>query len=110
MSATYLAHSLLGRFAGKGSVPEVLISSSSFLLAVGAGAGLPVMLATRCGFPVSTTHALVGVMIGSGNRRRSGRLGSGIFLTLAVESAARRAIGCSVLLAAALHGTSQQRR
>lgn len=39
---------------------------STFLLAVALGAGSTVLLATRFGFPVSTTHALAGAMTGAG--------------------------------------------
>lgn len=36
------------------------------MTAVASGAGLTVILATRIGFPISTTHALIGAMVGSG--------------------------------------------
>ncbi|MGH8475724.1 MAG: inorganic phosphate transporter, partial [Methylococcales bacterium] len=66
IAAIYLAQSLLERFSGKGLVPDALVGSEYFLLAVALGAGVTVMLATLTGFPVSTTHALTGAMLGSG--------------------------------------------
>lgn len=61
-----LAKGLLARFSGKGIVAPELIQSPPFALAVAAGAGLTVLLATRLGLPVSTTHALVGGLGGVG--------------------------------------------
>lgn len=62
----FLAQTLLKKFSGKGIVPEDFAGSEYFLLAVGIGAGLTVILATLTGFPISTTHALTGAIIGCG--------------------------------------------
>ena len=62
----FLAQTLLKRFSGKGIVPDQLAGSEYFLLAVAVGAGLTVILATFIGFPISTTHALTGAIIGCG--------------------------------------------
>jgi len=61
-----LAESLLRKFSGKGLVEASLVGTAPFMLAVAAGAGATVLLATRLGFPISTTHGLVGAMIGAG--------------------------------------------
>jgi len=66
LCAMYLAQTLLIKFSGKGLVTDDLIQSIPFITAVAGGAGLTVILATRIGFPVSTTHALLGAMVGSG--------------------------------------------
>src|SRR4051812_30671994 len=66
MTAIFFAQSLLTRFSGKGLVPDSLAGSEYFLLAVAVGAGSAVILATLTGFPISTTHALTGAMVGSG--------------------------------------------
>jgi inorganic phosphate transporter, PiT family len=63
--ALFLAQTLLIKFSGKGLAPDELIHSVPFITAVAAGAGLTVILATRLGFPISTTHALVGALTGS---------------------------------------------
>src|SRR5713101_6960725 len=62
----FLAEALLTRFSGKGVVPDHFAGSEYFLLAVAAGAGLTVIIATFTGFPISTTHALTGAIIGCG--------------------------------------------
>src|SRR5713101_5383290 len=62
----FLAQTLLKKFSGKGIVPDQLAGSEYFLLAVAVGAGLTVILATLIGFPISTTHALTGAIIGCG--------------------------------------------
>ena len=64
--AMFLAQTLLKKFSGKGLVPEAIVGSEHFLLAVALGAGATVIVATWAGFPVSTTHGLTGAMIGSG--------------------------------------------
>ena len=63
--ALFLAQTLLVKFSGKGLAPDTLIHSLPFMIAVASGAGLTIILATRLGFPVSTTHALLGAMAGS---------------------------------------------
>jgi PiT family inorganic phosphate transporter len=62
----FLAQTLLKKFSGKGIVPDHFTGSEYFLLAVAIGAGVTVILATLTGFPISTTHALTGAIIGSG--------------------------------------------
>jgi inorganic phosphate transporter, PiT family len=63
--ALFLAQTLLIKFSGKGIAPDELTQSIPFITAVAAGSGLTVILATRLGFPVSTTHALLGALTGS---------------------------------------------
>lgn len=62
----FLAQTLLKKFSGKGIVPEHFVGSEYFLLAVAMGAGLTVIFATLTGFPISTTHALTGAILGCG--------------------------------------------
>src|SRR5712691_4666689 len=66
ITAIFLAQALLKKFSGKGLVPDALVGSEHFLLAVAIGAALTVILATLTGFPISTTHALTGALVGSG--------------------------------------------
>ena len=66
LAAIFLAGELLKKFSGKGLVPDALTASPAFLLAVALGAGGTVLLATRFGFPVSTTHAITGGLAGAG--------------------------------------------
>lgn len=64
--ALALAHGLLDTFKGKGLVPDPVTARPRFLIAVSLGAALTVLLATRLGLPVSTTHALTGGLVGAG--------------------------------------------
>lgn len=66
VAALFMAASLLKTFSGKGLVPDELIAQPLFLLAVSAGSGATGMLATRFGFPVSTTHIITGALLGAG--------------------------------------------
>ena len=66
IAALFLAEGMLKKFSGKGLVNDELLQSPSFTASVAAGAALTSFLATRLGFPVSTTHALVGALVGAG--------------------------------------------
>jgi inorganic phosphate transporter, PiT family len=66
LAALFLAQSLLMTFTGKGLVPDAVVATTGFPLAVGLAAASTVMLATRLAFPISTTHALIGALVGTG--------------------------------------------
>jgi PiT family inorganic phosphate transporter len=66
LMAMFFSQELLKKFGGRGLVPDNLVESSTFVSAVALGAALTSFLATRWGFPVSTTHALVGALVGAG--------------------------------------------
>ncbi len=66
LAAVWLARGLLDAFSGKGLVSEALAGQVDFLVAVGIGASLTVGLAAWLGFPISTTHALTGALVGAG--------------------------------------------
>lgn len=66
VTALFLAQALLQKFSGKGLVPDYLVASPEFMLAVALGAGGTVLLATLTGFPISTTHGLTGALVGAG--------------------------------------------
>lgn len=66
LAAAVLAGGLLARFSGKGILGAELLAAPALPLAVGAAAGATVLLATRLGLPISTTHALVGGLAGVG--------------------------------------------
>lgn len=66
VASIFLAQTLLKKFSGKGLVPDTPTGSELFVLAVAIGAGLTVVLATRLGFPISTTHSILGALIGAG--------------------------------------------
>lgn len=64
--AIFLAGRLVKHFSGKGLVPDQIVASPEFLLAVSIGAGMTVLIATLKGLPVSTTHSLTGALAGAG--------------------------------------------
>jgi inorganic phosphate transporter, PiT family len=66
LASPFLAQNLMVAFSGKGLVPDVVIASPIFALSVAIGAAGTVMIATLTGFPISTTHALVGAITGAG--------------------------------------------
>ncbi|HGY92295.1 MAG TPA: inorganic phosphate transporter [Planctomycetes bacterium] len=90
LASVLLAGALLRAFGGKGLVPDAVVGDPIFLTAVGAGAAATVLLATRVGLPISTTHALVGGLAGAGSALAPGQLswealGGSYFLPLLVS-------------------------
>ncbi|HCY64391.1 MAG TPA: inorganic phosphate transporter [Oxalobacteraceae bacterium] len=61
-----LAGGLAEQFSGKGLLPQAIVAAPHFIASVGIGAALTVIIATRAGLPISTTHALIGGLIGAG--------------------------------------------
>jgi len=72
--ALYFAYGLAEAFKGRGIVPDATAREPAFLLAIGLGAALTVLIATFTGLPVSTTHALTGALIGAGLVATSGHV------------------------------------
>jgi len=86
-TALVLGRELLRAFRGKGLVPPEVVGDPLFPAAVALAAGLTVLLATRLGFPISTTHALLGALVGAGllaspNGVNGAKLASGFMLPL----------------------------
>lgn len=88
--AIFLAQGLVASFSGKGLVPQSTAGAMDFLMAVGLGAACTVLLATLLGFPISTTHSLVGALVGAGLMAvglevNFTRLGGAFFMPLLVS-------------------------
>jgi PiT family inorganic phosphate transporter len=87
--AVVLAEQLLKNFSGRGLIADDLVSDIRYVSSVAAGAGLTVLIATRLGMPISTTHGLVGALVGAGLAAGSdinfGKLASDFFLPLIVS-------------------------
>jgi len=67
VTAIFLAGELVKNFSGKGIVPDELLQSTpEFAISIAWGAALTVLLATKIGMPISTTHSLVGGLFGAG--------------------------------------------
>ncbi len=100
----FLAQALLKKFSGKGLVPDALAGSEPFLMAVALGAGFTVILATRFGFPISTTHGLTGAIVGSGLAAVGGHVGFAVlgrqfFLPLLLAPVLAVLLGALIYLA-----------
>lgn len=85
--SVFLAGKLLDTFTGNGLVPDAVVASPGFSLATALAAGTTVLLASRIGMPISTTHALTGGLAGAGwaaagDAMNPAVLGSSFFLPL----------------------------
>ena len=100
LASVVLAEGLVSQFSGKGLVGDDLAGQPRFALAVATGAAATVMLATRLGFPISTTHALVGGLVGAGLAMSAqpidlANLGSGFVVPLLVSPIVSAGLGLS---------------
>ncbi|HCK71913.1 MAG TPA: inorganic phosphate transporter, partial [Planctomycetaceae bacterium] len=66
LTAIALASALANAFSGKGLVPAELAQTQSYGAAVALAAAATVLIASRLGMPISTTHSLVGALVGAG--------------------------------------------
>ena len=66
IAALLVGAELIKAFSGKGLVGADVLADPDFLLSVTLAAAATVFLATRLGFPISTTHAIVGGLVGAG--------------------------------------------
>ncbi len=66
LAGLVMTQGLLATFSGRGLVPDDVVALRSFSIAVASASALTVMFATMFGFPVSTTHALTGALVGAG--------------------------------------------
>lgn len=103
LTAALLGGDMLKSFSGRGLVPDTLVQSPPFIIAVALGAALTSLLATRLGFPVSTTHALVGALTGaglagSGSQVRFDALGKSFLYPLFVSPLIAIGLGAVVFL------------
>jgi len=64
--AFILGAALIRTFSGKGLVDTTVLSDPKFLFSVAMAAAATVYLATQIGFPISTTHAILGALVGAG--------------------------------------------
>jgi PiT family inorganic phosphate transporter len=66
MGAMPLSGRLVKLFTGSGLVSDALVHSQAFVVSVALGAAGTVVLATVLSFPISTTHSLMGGLLGAG--------------------------------------------
>jgi PiT family inorganic phosphate transporter len=89
VAAIWLTAQLVETFSGRLFVPTVTLALPGFGLSVCAACALTVLLATRRGLPISTTHALAGSLLGAALATPESaidwaRAGQQIFLPLGV--------------------------
>ena len=101
-----LASGLIHAFSGKGIIPAELLDAP-LLASIAIAAAITVLLATRLGFPVSTTHALVGGIAGAGIIAAGGALE---FLVLARAFALPLLVGPILAVGLAYFGLRLARR
>jgi inorganic phosphate transporter, PiT family len=66
LAALFLAQKLMTNFSGKGLVPDHVAQLEAFGASVAMASAMTVFIASRLGFPISTTHALTGALVGAG--------------------------------------------
>ncbi|MFT5048869.1 MAG: PiT family inorganic phosphate transporter [Chlamydiales bacterium] len=66
VAAIFFARGLMETFRGGGIVPPDTALDPTFAAAVACSAAATVLSASRIGMPVSTTHALIGSLVGTG--------------------------------------------
>lgn len=71
VAAIGLAGELVSKFKGRDIVGDALLTDSAFAGCIGLAAGGTVLLATRMAMPISTTHAMVGSIMGIGLAHQS---------------------------------------
>ena len=72
IASLILADELVQHFSGKGLVPDIVASTPLFILSVATGAAMTIFLLQNWDFPVSTTHALIGGLVGAGLAQSEG--------------------------------------
>ncbi|MGH7744517.1 MAG: inorganic phosphate transporter [Candidatus Dormibacteria bacterium] len=83
-----LGSALAAKFSGAQIVDSAVASDLDFLIAVVLGAGTTVLLAARLGLPISTTHSIMGALVGAGvtaagfSHVKFAALGGGVVLPL----------------------------
>lgn len=111
-SALFLAETLVQNFSGKGLVADTVVNTPLFILSVSCGAAITIFIATRLGYPVSTTHALIGGLVGAGLAQAGsgvqlGRLMQTFLLPLLVSPLLAATLGALVYSAFRLRSTAK---
>lgn len=111
-AALFFAETLVHNFSGKGLVADTVVNTPLFILSVSCGAAVTISLATRLGYPVSTTHALIGALIGAGLAQAEsgvhlGRLTQAFLLPLLVSPLLAAILGALAYSAFRLRPTAE---
>lgn len=100
LASWLLADTLVQQFSGRGLVPNDVATAPSFILSVAGGAAVTVFAATWLGLPISTTHALIGSLVGAGLGHSSAvhfdALAKNFFLPLLLSPLLAAALGVAL--------------
>ncbi len=66
LAAVFFARELMTLFSGRGLIAQAHLGEPALVIAVVLAAALTVFLTARVGLPISTTHALIGGLVGAG--------------------------------------------
>ncbi len=80
LSAMFLGTRLAVAFSGHGLLPAHVVAGPALLTAVALAAAATVGIAARAGMPVSTTHAILGALLGAGALAAAGQLHYGVLM------------------------------
>ncbi len=111
LCAFFWAEKLVKTFSGKGLVPDALVANPAFMVAVIFGAAITVFVAARTGIPISTTHSLMGALVGAGfvaigSSLGFSALGNNFFIPLMVSPFI--ALALTLVLYPTFHGVRQK--
>jgi len=66
LTAIWFGSAVAAKFSGAQLVDTAIVGHFPFLASVALGAGATVLLAARLGLPISTTHSILGALVGAG--------------------------------------------
>ncbi|MEA5582164.1 inorganic phosphate transporter [Nodularia harveyana UHCC-0300] len=66
LAAVFGASTLIEKFTAQGIFPDAIANAPEIHLAVAITTGLTVLVAALTGFPISTTHSIIGALLGAG--------------------------------------------
>lgn len=110
LAAVFLGARLAVAFTGGGLLPASVVADPSLLTAVAIGAALTVGIAARAGLPISTTHALLGALLGAGGLAAAGRVDPGVLAQRFVAPLLLSPVAAFVLVATTYPIASRLRR
>lgn len=110
LAATFLGARLAAAFSGDGMLPAGVVAMPAFLAAVATGAAITVAIATRAGLPISTTHAILGALMGAGGLASAGAVNLGVLTQRFVAPLLLSPIAAFLLVASAYPVLKRLRR
>lgn len=110
LAAAFLGSRLAAAFTGDGLLPAGVVATPFLSTAVATGVALTVAIAARAGLPISTTHAILGALVGAGAMASRGELNLGVLTLRFVAPLLLSPIAAFVLVATVYPLMSRLRR